>query len=76
MSQRRFYDPCHTCASLLLVQGVHPRVVIEIRKFPADQAWPIVEVGEVTPETGKADLMRVEPEILPERQNGRERPQE
>jgi integrase len=27
---RRFYDLRHTCATLLLVQGVHPRVVMEI----------------------------------------------
>jgi integrase len=26
----RFYDPRHTCASLLLAQGVHMRVVMEI----------------------------------------------
>jgi len=26
----RFYDLRHTCASLLLAQGVHPRVVMEI----------------------------------------------
>ena len=25
----RFHDLCHACASLLLVQGVHPRVVME-----------------------------------------------
>jgi len=27
---RRFHDTRHTCASLLLAQGVHPRVVMEI----------------------------------------------
>jgi integrase len=27
---RRFYDLRHTCVTLLLVQGVHPRVVMEI----------------------------------------------
>ena len=27
---KRFHDLRHTCASLLLVQGVHPRVVMEI----------------------------------------------
>jgi integrase len=26
----RFYDLRHTCASLLLAQGIHPRVVMEI----------------------------------------------
>lgn len=26
----RFHDLRHTCASLLLVQGVHPRVVMDI----------------------------------------------
>lgn len=26
----RFYDTRHTCASLLIAQGVHPRVVMEI----------------------------------------------
>ncbi len=30
LTHRRFYDLRHTCASLLLVQGVHPRVVMEI----------------------------------------------
>ena len=30
ITHRRFYDLRHTCASLLLVQGVHPRVVMEI----------------------------------------------
>jgi integrase len=30
IAHRRFYDLRHTCASLLLVQGVHPRVVMEI----------------------------------------------
>ncbi len=27
---RRFHDLRHSCASLLLAQGVHPRVVMEI----------------------------------------------
>lgn len=27
---RRFYDLRHTCATLLFVQGIHPRVVMEI----------------------------------------------
>ena len=26
----RFYDMRHTCGSLLIAQGVHPRVVMEI----------------------------------------------
>ena len=26
----RFYDMRHTCASLLIAQGVHPRVVMDI----------------------------------------------
>src|SRR5262249_9803415 len=30
LTHRRFYDLRHACASLLLVQGVHPRVVMEI----------------------------------------------
>jgi integrase len=30
LPDQRFYDLRHTCASLLLVQGVHPRVVMEI----------------------------------------------
>jgi integrase len=30
ITHRRFYDLRHTCASLLLAQGVHPRVVMEI----------------------------------------------
>jgi integrase len=30
LPHKRFYDLRHTCASLLLVQGVHPRVVMEI----------------------------------------------
>jgi integrase len=30
LPDRRFYDLRHTCASLLLAQGVHPRVVMEI----------------------------------------------
>jgi integrase len=30
ISHRRLYDLRHTCASLLLVQGVHPRVVMDI----------------------------------------------
>jgi integrase len=30
MTHHRFYDLRHTCASLLLVQGVHPHVVMEI----------------------------------------------
>lgn len=30
LPDRRFYDLRHTCATLLLVQGVHPRVVMEI----------------------------------------------
>ena len=31
LPKRRFHDLRHTCATLLLVQGVHPRVVMEIR---------------------------------------------
>ena len=30
LPQKRFHDLRHTCASLLLVQGAHPRVVMEI----------------------------------------------
>ena len=30
LPHKRFYDLRHTCATLLLVQGVHPRVVMEI----------------------------------------------
>ena len=30
LPKKRFHDLRHTCASLLLVQGVHPRVVMEI----------------------------------------------
>lgn len=30
LPDQRFYDLRHTCASLLLAQGVHPRVVMEI----------------------------------------------
>lgn len=30
LPKRRFHDLRHTCATLLLVQGVHPRVVMEI----------------------------------------------
>jgi integrase len=30
LPDQRFYDLRHTCASLLLVQGVHPLVVLEI----------------------------------------------
>jgi integrase len=30
LGHRRFHDMRHTCASLLLVQGVHPRVVMEL----------------------------------------------
>ncbi len=30
LPQRRFHDLRHTCASLLLAQGVRPRVVMEI----------------------------------------------
>ncbi len=30
ITHRRFYDLRHTCASLLLAHGVHPRVVMEI----------------------------------------------
>jgi integrase len=30
LPNQRFYDLRHTCASLLLAQGVHPRVVMEI----------------------------------------------
>jgi integrase len=30
LTHRRLYDLRHTCASLLLVQGVHPRVVMDI----------------------------------------------
>ena len=30
LPQKRFHDLRHTCASLLLAQGVHPRVVMEI----------------------------------------------
>ncbi len=30
LPDKRFYDLRHTCASLLLAQGVHPRVVMEI----------------------------------------------
>jgi integrase len=30
ISHRRLYDLRHTCASLLLVRGVHPRVVMDI----------------------------------------------
>ena len=30
LSRIRFHDLRHTCASLLLAQGIHPRVVMEI----------------------------------------------
>ncbi len=30
LPQKRFHDLRHTCASLLLAQSVHPRVVMEI----------------------------------------------
>jgi integrase len=30
LAQRRFHDLRHSCATLLLVQGVSPRVVMEI----------------------------------------------
>ena len=30
MPQRRFHDLRHSCATLLLVQGVSPRVVMEV----------------------------------------------
>ena len=30
LPRKRFHDLRHTCASLLLVQGVHPRVVMQI----------------------------------------------
>ena len=30
LPKSRFHDLRHTCATLLLVQGVHPRVVMEI----------------------------------------------
>ena len=30
LPKKRFHDLRHTCASLLLAQGVHPRVVMEI----------------------------------------------
>ena len=30
LPHKRFYDLRHTCATLLLVQGVHPRVVMAI----------------------------------------------
>ncbi|MFQ5348679.1 MAG: tyrosine-type recombinase/integrase, partial [Rhodothalassiaceae bacterium] len=30
LSPKRFHDLRHTCASLLLAQGVHPRVVMDI----------------------------------------------
>ncbi len=30
LPKKRFHDLRHTCASLLLAQGAHPRVVMEI----------------------------------------------
>ena len=30
LAQRRFHDLRHSCATLLLVQGVSPRVVMEV----------------------------------------------
>jgi hypothetical protein len=46
--------------------GEEPRVLVEIRGFPASQPVPIMEVGEETPDLESAHFMRIDPEILPE----------
>jgi hypothetical protein len=55
--------------------GEEPRVLVEIRGFPAGQPVPIMEIGEETPGLERAQVQRVDPEILPERlPSGRGRP--
>ena len=55
--------------------GEEPRVLVEIHDFPAEQSVPVMELSEETAEPGSGDLIRVDPEILPERpSNGPGRP--
>jgi hypothetical protein len=55
--------------------GEEPRVLVEIRGFPADQPAPTMELGEEAPERESTLVISVGPEILPERPpNGREGP--
>ena len=47
--------------------GEEPRILVEIHDFPAEQSVPVMEVCEETAEQGSGELMRVDPEIFPER---------